>query len=51
MLNPAEKTIIPIPNVNSRESTKDKIKEVEHLIEALGGRKETYPVTRVYLMP
>src|SRR5215470_2641120 len=36
VLDPAEKTIIHIPNVNSRESTKDKIKEVEHIIEALG---------------
>jgi len=36
VLNPAEKTIIHIPNVNSRESTKDKIKEVEHIISALG---------------
>jgi hypothetical protein len=36
VLDPAEKTIIHIPNVNSRESTKDKMREVEHLIEALG---------------
>ncbi|MCF3948356.1 DEAD/DEAH box helicase [Acidiphilium iwatense] len=36
VLDPAEKTIIHIPNVNSRESTKDKIKEVEHIIGALG---------------
>ena len=36
VLNPEEKTIIHIPNVNSRESTKDKIKEVEHIIEELG---------------
>jgi hypothetical protein len=36
VLNPAEKTIIHIPNVNSRESTKDKIKEVEHIITELG---------------
>nr|CAA6809189.1 MAG: FIG006126: DNA helicase, restriction/modification system component YeeB [uncultured Thiotrichaceae bacterium] len=36
VLNPDEKTIIHIPNVNSRESSKDKIKEVEHIIEALG---------------
>lgn len=36
VLNPAEKTIIHIPNVNSRESTKDKIKEVEHIIGELG---------------
>ena len=36
VLEPAEKTIIHIPNVNSRESTKDKMREVEHIIEALG---------------
>ncbi len=36
VLDPDEKTIIHIPNVNSRESTKDKHKEVEHIIEALG---------------
>lgn len=36
VLEPNEKTIIHIPSVNSRESTKDKIKEVEHIIEALG---------------
>jgi len=32
----AEKTIVHIPNVNARESTKDKIKEVEQIIGALG---------------
>lgn len=36
VLNPSEKTIVHIPNVNSRESTKDKIREVEHIIGALG---------------
>jgi len=36
VLDPAEKTIIHIPSVNSRESTKDKIREVEHIIEELG---------------
>jgi len=36
VLDPEEKTIIHIPNVNSRESTKDKIKEVEHIIHQLG---------------
>lgn len=36
VLNPKEKTILHIPNVNSRESTKDKIREVEHIIEELG---------------
>ena len=35
-LDPGEKTIIHIPNVNSRESTKDKIKEVEHIVDELG---------------
>jgi superfamily II DNA or RNA helicase len=36
VLDPAGKTIVHIPNVNSRESTKDKIREVEHIIEELG---------------
>lgn len=36
VLDPDEKTIIHIPNVNSRESTKDKIKEVEHILNELG---------------
>ncbi|MBE1297337.1 MAG: DEAD/DEAH box helicase [Rhodobacteraceae bacterium] len=37
VLDPNEKTILHIPNVNSRESTKDKHREVEHIIDALGG--------------
>lgn len=45
VLNPAEKTIIHIPSVNSRESTKDKIKEVEHIIEELGEWQGTDPMT------
>ena len=36
VLNPEEKTILHIPNVNSRESTRAKHKEVEHIIEELG---------------
>lgn len=36
VLNPDEKTIIHIPNVNSRESLGDKIKEVEHIMHELG---------------
>jgi superfamily II DNA or RNA helicase len=36
VLNSVEKTIVHIPNVNSRESTKDKQREVEHIIEELG---------------
>ena len=36
VLDADEKTIIHIPSVNSRESTKDKIKEVNHILDALG---------------
>ena len=35
-LDPDEKTIIHIPNVNARESTKDKFREVEHILTELG---------------
>jgi hypothetical protein len=45
VLNPEEKTIVHIPNVNSRESTKDKIREVEHILEALGEWQGTDPDT------
>ncbi|MED5239716.1 MAG: DEAD/DEAH box helicase [Pseudomonadota bacterium] len=50
VLDPAEKTIVHIPNVNSRESTKDKIKEVEHIIEALGDWQGSDPVTGFQLV-
>ena len=50
VLNPAEKTIIHIPNVNSRESTKDKIKEVEHIIGALGSWEGKDPLTGFQLV-
>ncbi|QDM18176.1 DEAD/DEAH box helicase [Tardiphaga sp. vice278] len=50
VMNPAEKTIIHIPNVNSRESTKDKIKEVEHIIEELGAWQGADPVTGFQLI-
>lgn len=36
VLDPNEKTIVHIPNVNSRESLKDKYREVEHILEELG---------------
>lgn len=45
VLDPTEKTIVHIPNVNSRESTKDKIKEVEHIIEELGEWQGADPAT------
>ncbi len=50
VLDPAEKTIIHIPSVNSRESTKDKIREVEHIIEALGDWQGTDPATGFQLV-
>jgi len=49
-LNPDEKTIIHIPNVNSRESTKDKIKEVEHIIHELGDWQGTDANTGFHLV-
>lgn len=36
VLDPSKKTIVHIPSVNSRESTTDKIKEVEHIMHCLG---------------
>ncbi len=50
VLNPKEKTILHIPNVNSRESTKDKIREVEHIIEELGEWQGTDPKTGFQLV-
>ncbi|MCW2368830.1 hypothetical protein M2334_001029 [Sphingobium sp. B11D3D] len=50
VLDPAEKTIVHIPNVNSRESTKDKIREVEHIIEELGDWQGIDPATGFQLV-
>jgi superfamily II DNA or RNA helicase len=50
VLDPSEKTILHIPNVNSRESTKDKHREVEHIIDALGDWHGTDPVTGFQLV-
>ncbi|MFZ5617652.1 MAG: DEAD/DEAH box helicase [Pseudomonadota bacterium] len=50
VLDPAEKTIIHIPSVNSRESTKDKIREVEHIIEELGEWQGADPTTGFQLV-
>jgi hypothetical protein len=36
ILDPAKKTLIHIPNVNSGESTKDKIEEVGFILDAIG---------------
>lgn len=45
VLDPARKTIVHIPSVNSRESTADKIKEVEHIMHCLGEWLGADPVT------
>ena len=50
VLDPHEKTIVHIPNVNSRESTKDKIREVEHIIEELGEWQGVDPATGFQLV-
>jgi hypothetical protein len=50
VLNPNEKTIVHIPNVNSKESTKDKIREVEHILESLGTWEGQDPVTGFQLV-
>ncbi len=50
VLNPGEKTIVHIPNVNSRESLGDKIKEVEHIIHELGDWQGTDPQTGFQLV-
>ncbi|RIJ28445.1 DEAD/DEAH box helicase [Henriciella mobilis] len=50
VLDPDQKTIIHIPSVNSRESTKDKIREVEHIIEELGDWQGTDPTTGFQLV-
>jgi len=50
VLDPTEKTIVHIPNVNSRESTKDKHKEVEHIIDSLGEWKGLDPETGFQLV-
>jgi hypothetical protein len=50
VLDPSRKTIVHIPSVNSRESTKDKIKEVEEIIQYLGDWKGADPVTGFHLV-
>ncbi len=50
VLDPSDKTIIHIPSVNSRESTKDKIREVEHILEKLGEWQGADPETGFQLV-
>lgn len=50
LLDVTVKTIIHIPSVNSRESTKDKHREVEEIMDHLGTWKGTDPVTGFHLI-
>jgi hypothetical protein len=50
VLEPAQKTILHIPNVNARESTKDKHREAERILDALGDWQGTDPVTGFQLV-
>ena len=45
VLDPAVKTIVHIPNVNSRESLKDKEREVNEIMQSLGEWKGIDPAT------
>ncbi|HTU81354.1 MAG TPA: DEAD/DEAH box helicase [Candidatus Acidoferrales bacterium] len=50
VLNPEEKTIVHIPNVNARESTQDKYREVEQILGSLGTWEGTDPRTGFQLL-
>jgi superfamily II DNA or RNA helicase len=50
VLNPGEKTIIHIPNVNARESTRDKINEANAILSGLGEWQGVDPVTGFQLI-
>ena len=50
VLNPALKTIVHIPNVNSRESLRDKEREVNEIMSALGQWQGVDPATGFHLV-
>ncbi len=50
VLDPALKTIIHIPNVNARESLKDKEREVNEIMSALGDWQGVDPTTGFHLI-
>ena len=50
LLDPAVKTIVHIPSINSRESTKDKHREVEEIMDHLGKWKGTDEATGFHLI-
>lgn len=50
VLDPALKTIVHIPNVNARESLKDKEREVNEIMHSLGDWKGVDPTTGFHLI-
>jgi len=50
VLDPALKTIVHIPNVNAKESLKDKQREVEEIMDALGTWKGVDPASGFHLI-
>ncbi|MDD2808130.1 DEAD/DEAH box helicase [Rhodoferax sp.] len=50
VLDPSLKTIVHIPNVNARESLKDKQREVEEIMHGLGEWKGVDPTTGFHLI-
>jgi superfamily II DNA or RNA helicase len=50
VLDPALKTIVHIPNVNARESLKDKQREVDEIMNGLGEWKSVDPATGFHLI-
>jgi len=50
VLDPTLKTIVHIPNVNSRESLQDKIREVNEIMDSLGSWKGVDPATGFHLI-
>jgi len=50
VLDPALKTIVHIPNVNARESLKDKQREVDEIMHSLGEWKGVDPATGFHLV-
>ena len=50
LLDPTVKTIVHIPSVNSRESTKDKHREVEEIMDHLGTWRGTDEATGFHLI-
>ena len=50
VLDPALKTIVHIPNVNARESLKDKQREVDEIMHGMGDWKGVDPITGFHLI-